>query len=117
MPLRTLFRVLVIAIALSFVSVSVTAQTSRAKIAEIYNNGSNVSWRVLVPNEGFTLTVSTPSGQVFRRDYSAGATAVFSPVSERGIFYDRDQTSSTIKEREFKIGRDYSFSVSFKHSF
>ncbi len=37
--------------------------------------------------------------------------------SERGIFYDRDQTSSTIKEREFKIGRDYSFSVSFKHSF
>ena len=37
--------------------------------------------------------------------------------TERGILYDPDQTTSSIYERQVKIGRDYSFSVSFTQEF
>jgi hypothetical protein len=33
--------------------------------------------------------------------------------SERKIIYDPDQTRSTIPERSYRIGRDWSFSVSY----
>lgn len=37
--------------------------------------------------------------------------------SERTLIYDPDQTRGTIEEQEYKIGRDYSFSVTFKRRF
>ena len=32
--------------------------------------------------------------------------------SSRGVIYDSDQTNGEINEREYKVGRDYSFSIS-----
>lgn len=37
--------------------------------------------------------------------------------SSRGIIYDPDQTRDEVAERSFKIGRDYSFSLSYTFSF
>jgi outer membrane receptor protein involved in Fe transport len=37
--------------------------------------------------------------------------------SSRGIIYDPDQTRDEIAERSYKIGRDYSFSLSYTFSF
>ncbi len=37
--------------------------------------------------------------------------------STRGIIYDTEQTSGEVSEREFKIGRDYSFSLSYSLTF
>ena len=37
--------------------------------------------------------------------------------SPRGIIYDRAQTSDKVDERRFKVGRDYSFSLTYSFSF
>jgi len=37
--------------------------------------------------------------------------------SERGVIYDTEQTSGTVDERRFRIGRDYSFSLSYEIEF
>ena len=36
---------------------------------------------------------------------------------ERGVVYDREQTNEKVQERSFRIGRDYSFSISYKLTF
>ena len=37
--------------------------------------------------------------------------------SSRGIIYDPDQTAGTIDKRSVRMGRDYSFSLSYTHTF
>ncbi len=37
--------------------------------------------------------------------------------SSRGIIFDPDQTKQEISERKFKIGRDFSFSLSYRYEF
>jgi hypothetical protein len=37
--------------------------------------------------------------------------------STRRIVYDREQTEKRVSERSFKIGRDYSFSLTYSFAF
>lgn len=37
--------------------------------------------------------------------------------SARGIIYDPDQTRDEVAERSFEVGRDFSFSIQYKHTF
>jgi outer membrane receptor protein involved in Fe transport len=37
--------------------------------------------------------------------------------SQRGIIYDPEQTRGTVYERRYRVGRDYSFALSYAHSF
>ena len=37
--------------------------------------------------------------------------------SKRGVIYDTEQTLGTVEERRFKVGRDYSFSLSYEIEF
>ena len=65
-------------------------------IAEISNNGTSVSWLIKAPNDGGTLTVSTPSGEVFEMKFDAGSVPSFSPTNKRGEYYGDGQYSYQI---------------------
>lgn len=56
-------------------------------IADISNNGTNVSWIIKVPFESVSLRVSAPNGEVFQREFKAGSIPIFSPITEQAKFY------------------------------
>ncbi len=67
-------KVLVLSAAVVFLGVQVTmAQSSEGKMANMNGGGSGVSWEILVPNSGGTLTITAPDGRAFRRAFRAGA--------------------------------------------
>jgi hypothetical protein len=59
----------------------------RKDFAQIFNQGGSVAWRVTTPVKSVTLRVSTPSGEVFSREFPAGSSPIFSLVSKRGSLY------------------------------
>lgn len=90
---RKLLTFILITVSTIFLYGSVVGQapSQRTDIAEISNNGSNVSWLIKVPNEGGMLKVSTPSGEVFQREFESGSVINFSPTNERGEYYGNGQ--------------------------
>jgi len=54
------------------------------KLASVNANGSSVRWEVLAANSGLTLTVSTPDGRVFRKEFRAGAAPEFMLTDKQG---------------------------------
>jgi hypothetical protein len=67
---------------------STTVFAQQTRIADMNNNGSSVSFTIRVPYKSATLTVSTPDGQIFRKEFPAGLIPVFSPVNNRGEFFE-----------------------------
>ena len=54
------------------------------RLASISASAQGVRWDVAATNAGITLTVSTPDGQVFKRQFKAGAAAEFSLTDPKG---------------------------------
>jgi len=63
-----------------FQTVSVQAQ----KLGHISSKGSSVRWDVSVQNAGLTLTISAPDGQVYRKEFPAGASPEFVLADKEG---------------------------------
>ncbi len=75
-------------ISLFILNTSFFGQTkTRVNVADVSNNGTNVSWLIKVPYESAILTVSAPNGKVFRREFIAGSIPTFSPITDRAEFY------------------------------
>jgi hypothetical protein len=60
------------------------ADGGKNSLASIHSSGSGVRWVVSAPNEGTTLTVVAPDGQVFRREYKAGSDPYFALTDAQG---------------------------------
>ena len=71
-------------VACFYVSVSGQTAEDRNKLAIISGGGSSVRWDVAAPNAGLTLTISTPDGRVFRKEFRAGAAADFTLSDKEG---------------------------------
>lgn len=54
------------------------------KLAALAANGSSVRWEVGAPFSALTLTVSAPTGQVFRREFRAGESPFFALFDNQG---------------------------------
>ena len=77
------------------------------KVATV-SGGASLKFDVAVPNSGFTITISAPDGQVFRRDFKAASAAEMKLVDLKGerlpdgqYFYElrvATQISSDVKE-------------------
>src|SRR3989442_11749852 len=77
---------LCVAFAVACFHVSVLAQTaeSRREPASITANASGVRWNVITQYSDLTMTVSAPDGQVFRKEFRAGAAPEFSLSDKQG---------------------------------
>ena len=71
-------------VACLYVSVSGQTAEDRNKLATVSGGGSSVRWDVAAPNAGLTLTISTPDGRVFRKEFRAGAAAEFNLSDKDG---------------------------------
>jgi hypothetical protein len=54
------------------------------KLAALAANGASVRWEVSAPFNALTLTVSAPTGQVFRREFRAGDAPFFALFDSQG---------------------------------
>jgi hypothetical protein len=54
-------------------SVAVQAQ----KLANVSSKGSSVRWEVAAQHAGLTVTISAPDGQVYQKEFPAGASPEF----------------------------------------
>ena len=93
---RRILTLLLVMVSTVFFYASASGQTRQNDIAQISNNGSSVSWAIKGPYETATLTVSTPNGEVIRREFKAGTNPTFFPTSERGEFYGNGRFSYEI---------------------
>jgi hypothetical protein len=83
--LKFLPTMLSIVFALVCLNVSVSGQSDdRNKLANISAGGSSVRWDVAVPYSSLTMTVSTPDGQVYRKEFKAGSSPEFTLYDKEG---------------------------------
>ncbi|MEK6282751.1 MAG: tail fiber domain-containing protein [Acidobacteriota bacterium] len=78
--------VMSVVLAIASVHVSVVGQTTdeESRLAAITASGSLVRWQVAVPHTAVTMTVSAPDGQVFRKEFKAGAAPEFMLFDNEG---------------------------------
>jgi endosialidase-like protein len=62
----------------------------------LIGSGSSVRWEVAVPSSGLTLTISTPDGQVFRKEFK-GRSAEFSLADSKGERFADGQYSYELR--------------------
>jgi hypothetical protein len=84
MTTRKLLNITLVMVSSVFLCTTVFAQQTR--IAEMNNNGSSVSFEIKVPYQSATLTVSSPDGKIFRKEFPEGTIPVFSPDNENGVY-------------------------------
>jgi hypothetical protein len=82
--LKSLPIVLSIVLGLVCLEISVSGQEDKNKIANIAASGSSVRWDVAAPYSTLTVTVSAPDGQVFRKEFRAGAAPEFALSDKDG---------------------------------
>jgi hypothetical protein len=84
--LKWLLKMLSIVLVLTCLNASVSGQTTDEKnrLASMTAGGSSVRWDVAAQNSGLTITVSTPDGQVFRKEFRAGESPVFNLTDKLG---------------------------------
>jgi len=58
--------------------------TEGSKIAAVSGTAAGVRWDVATPNAGITLTISTPDGRIFRKEFRSGAAAEFALSDKEG---------------------------------
>jgi len=58
--------------------------TEGSKIAAVSGTAAGVRWDVATPNAGITLTISTPDGRIFRKEFRSGAAAEFGLSDKEG---------------------------------
>src|SRR3989441_4659858 len=77
---------LCVGLAVACFHVSVLAQTAESKRepASITANASGVRWNVSAQYSALTMTVSAPDGQVFRKEFGAGASPEFTLSDKQG---------------------------------
>ena len=77
---------LCVGLAVACFQVSVLAQTveSRREPATMTANASGVRWNVSAQYSDLTMTVSAPDGQVFRKEFGAGAAPEFALSDKQG---------------------------------
>src|SRR5438132_3946551 len=77
---------LCVGLAVACFHVSVLAQTveSKREPATITASASGVRWNVTAQYSDLTMTVSAPDGQVFRKDFGAGAPPEFAFADKQG---------------------------------
>jgi Chaperone of endosialidase len=61
-----------------------TVAVQAQKLANISSKGSSVRWEVAAQNAGLTLTISTPDGQVFQKEFPAGSSPEFTLSDNEG---------------------------------
>lgn len=83
--LKSAFTVLCLAFMVAGIYVSASGQTleSRNKRAVLSASSGGVRWDAGATNGG-TLTVSTPDGRIFRKQFQAGGSPEFSSIDDRG---------------------------------
>ncbi len=76
---KSLLTLLTALLILVCVQVSAVGQTTdeESRLAAVTANGSMVRWQVAAPHSAVTMTVSAPDGQVFRKEFKAGAAPEF----------------------------------------
>lgn len=65
------------------ISVSL-AQDVKQNLASMYNDGANIVWNIAAQNDGGTLSISTPKGNVVRSEFIAGGSPTFSAATLGG---------------------------------
>lgn len=82
--LKWLAMTLCVGFVFACLQLSAFAQSEEKTIANLSTGTSGARWDVGVPHAGMTLTVSGPDGQVFRKEFKAGAPATFSLSDTKG---------------------------------
>lgn len=84
--LKCLLIVLSLMFAVACLHVSASAQSAeeRNKIATISASGASVRWDVAASYSALTITISAPDGQVFRKEFKAGASPEFMLSDKEG---------------------------------
>jgi hypothetical protein len=84
--LKSLLTILSLTLVLAGLHISVFAQSAedKHKLASISSGGLSVRWDVAAPNAGVTMTVSAPDGQVYRKEFRAGASPEFQITDKQG---------------------------------
>src|SRR5437660_9882025 len=84
--LKCTMTLLCVGFAVACFHVSVLAQTAESKRepATITANASGVRWNVSAQYSALTMTVSAPDGQVFRKEFQAGAPPEFTLSGKQG---------------------------------
>src|SRR6267142_48464 len=84
--LRSLTSIICTLFVVACLYASASGQTGedRNKLAAISGAGSSVRWDVAIPNAGIILTISTPDGRVFRKEFRSGAAAEFTLSDQDG---------------------------------
>ena len=77
--LRSLIAMLSVVLTVSCVQMIASGQSAedKNKIATMTAGSSGIRWDVYTQNAGATLTISAPDGQVFQKEFPAGATVDF----------------------------------------
>lgn len=80
MKKRIIPNVLILTIFTFALTITISAQSSvkKTNLTGISNDGANIVWSINALNEGGTLTISTPSGEVMRQSFGAGDSPIFS---------------------------------------
>src|SRR5688572_12726343 len=76
-----------LALAMAFIGVALlctVALAAPARIAEPHASSSSIDWQLNASFERTVLTVSTPSGAVFRREFAAGQSPSFNLFDQNG---------------------------------
>jgi hypothetical protein len=83
---KCLLTIMSLVLVLACFNLSVSGQTTDEKnrLANLIPNGSSIRWDVSALNAGLTVTISAPDGQVFRREFRAGATPEFALTEKDG---------------------------------
>jgi hypothetical protein len=83
---KSLLTLLSVALALACFQVPTVGQTTdeESKLAAVSSSGSVVRWQVAAPHAAVTMTVSAPDGQVFRKEFKAGAAPEFTLFDKEG---------------------------------
>ncbi|HEX8846626.1 MAG TPA: tail fiber domain-containing protein [Pyrinomonadaceae bacterium] len=82
--LKSLTTFLSVILFLACFHVSAFGQDDKNRLATISASGSGVRWEITTQNAGLTITVSAPDGQVFRKEFRAGASPEFPLTDKQG---------------------------------